>query len=40
LISQLEQKEMELIQRLQKTQNLQKQAFDDLEYALASKANY
>jgi len=37
MISQLEQKEMELIQRLQKTQNLQKKAFDDLEYALASK---
>jgi len=35
LISRLEQQEMELIQRLQNTQSLQKEAFDDLEKALS-----
>jgi len=35
LISKLEQQEMELIKRLQNTQSLQKDAFDDLEKALA-----
>ena len=36
LISKLEQKEMELIERLQNTQSLQKSAFEDLEKALQS----
>jgi len=35
LIARLEQQEMELIQRLQNTQSLQKEAFDDLERALS-----
>jgi len=35
LIARLEQQEMELIQRLQNTQTLQKEAFDDLEKALS-----
>jgi len=35
LISRLEQQEIELIQRLQNTQSLQKKAFDELEKALA-----
>jgi len=35
LIARLEQQEMELIQRLQNTQSLQKEAFDDLEKALS-----
>jgi len=35
LITRLEQQEMELIQRLQNTQSLQKEAFDDLERALS-----
>jgi hypothetical protein len=35
-ISRLEQQEMELIQRLQNTQSMQKQAFDALEQALAA----
>lgn len=39
LIAQLEQQEMELIQRLQNTQSLQKDAFDDLERALAMNPN-
>jgi hypothetical protein len=34
-IAKLEQQEMELIQRLQNTQTMQKQAFDDLEKALS-----
>ena len=36
IISKLEKQEMELIERLQTTQNIQKQAFDDLEKALAT----
>lgn len=40
LIAQLEQQEMELIQRLQNTQTLQKAAFDDLERALSVNPNY
>jgi hypothetical protein len=35
-ISRLEREEMELIQRLQNTQTLQKQAFEDLERALSA----
>lgn len=35
-ISRLEQREMELIQKLQNTQNVQKQAFEDLQKALTA----
>lgn len=35
-ISRLEQQEMELIERLQNTRNLQQLAFEDLEKALAT----
>lgn len=35
-IKRLEQREMELIQKLQNTQNVQKQAFEELEKALTT----
>lgn len=38
MIAELEQREMQLIQKLQQTQGLQKLAFDDLEKALANPA--
>ena len=36
MIARLEQKEMELIERLQNTQSLQKSVYEDLEKALQS----
>ncbi len=39
MIERMEREELELIQRLQNTQLLQKAAYDDLENALAGGAN-